>query len=118
MHLIRLRIKNIASLRGEHLIDFEAIERLSPLFAITGETGAGKSTILNSIGLALYGDIYKKNVTQIDVVTLGEKEGEIQLIFEVKGKNYLADWRARVRKQSGELLNRPLIQRQVFALNE
>src|SRR5205085_10588896 len=73
----------------------------------TGETGAGKSTILNSIGLALFGQIYKKNVTQLDVVTLGEKDGSIELIFQVKGKYYLADWRARVRKQNGELYSTP-----------
>jgi len=102
MRLIRLRIKNIASLKGEHQIDFKQIQEQSPLFAITGETGSGKSSILNSIGLALYGQIYKKNVNQVDVVTLGEKDGSIELIFQVKGKYYLADWRARVRKQNGE----------------
>lgn len=117
MRLIRLKVKNIASLKGEHLVDFEQIQSHSSLFAITGETGSGKSTVLNCIGLALYGDIYKKNVTQVDVVTLGEKEGEIQLIFQVAGKFYIADWRAKVRKQNGELLQKPLIQRQVFDIN-
>lgn len=107
MRLLRLKIKNIASLKGEHLVDFEEITRQSPLFAITGETGAGKSSVLNSIGLALYGQIFKKNVVQNDVVTLGEKEGQIELIFEVKGKTYLAFWRAKVRKQSGELYSTP-----------
>lgn len=102
MRLVRLKLRNIASLKGEHEIDFEHIQKESPLFAITGETGAGKSTILNCIGLALYGQIYKKNVTQPDVVTLGEKEGSIELIFQVKAKFYLADWRIRVRKQNGE----------------
>lgn len=107
MRLIRLRIKNIASLKGEHVIDFKEIQEQSPLFAITGETGSGKSSILNSIGLALYGQIYKKNVNQLDVVTLGEKDGSIELIFQVKGKYYLADWRARVRKQNGEPYSTP-----------
>ncbi len=107
MRLTRLKIRNIASLRGEHEIDFQDIQRHSSLFAITGETGAGKSTILNSIGLALYGQVYKKNVQQIDVVTLGEKDGSIELIFQVKGKFYLADWRVRVRKQNGEAYSTP-----------
>lgn len=102
MRLLRLKLRNIASLKGEHEINFKEIQNASPLFAITGETGSGKSSILNSIGLALYGEIYKKSVNQIDVVTLGEKEGEIQLIFQVKGKSYLADWRVRVLKQNGE----------------
>lgn len=107
MRLIRLKIRNIASLKGEHEVDFQDIQKESPLFAITGETGSGKSTILNCIGLALYGQIYKKNVTQPDVVTLGEKEGSIELIFQVKGKFYLTDWRIRVRKQNGEPYSTP-----------
>ena len=107
MRLAKLKIRNIASLKGEHEIDFLEIQRESSLFAITGETGSGKSSILNSIGLALYGQIYKKNVNQIDVVTLGEKEGSIELIFQVKGKYFLADWRARVRKQNGEPYSTP-----------
>lgn len=102
MRLTRIRVRNIASLKGEHVVDFREVMNHSPLFAITGETGAGKSTLLNSIGLALYGQIFKRTLIQNDVVTLGEKEGTIELIFEVKGKSYLASWRARVRKQNGE----------------
>lgn len=107
MRLIRLRIRNIASLKGEHEVDFMEIVKGSPLFAITGETGSGKSSILNCLGLALYGEIYKKNINQVDVVTLGEKEGLIELIFQVKDKYYLADWRARVLKQNGEPYSTP-----------
>ena len=81
MRLAKLRVRNIASLKGEHEIDFLEIQKESPLFAITGETGSGKSTVLNCIGLALYGQIYKKNVNQLDVVTLGEKDGSIELLF-------------------------------------
>jgi DNA repair protein SbcC/Rad50 len=117
MRLIRLKIHNIASLKGEHLIDFEAIQSQTSLFAITGETGSGKSSILNAIGLALYGQVYKKNVNHLDVVTLGEKEGQAELIFQSHGKFYLADWRAKVRKQNGELLKQPLSQRYIYPIN-
>ena len=117
MRLIKLKIKNIASLRGEHEIDFAKIQNQSPLFAITGETGAGKSSILNSIGLVLYGKVYKSNVTQNDLVTLGEKEGQIELIFQAQGKYYLAFWRAKVRKQNGELYSTPQpAQRELYTL--
>jgi exonuclease SbcC len=102
MRLLKLRVKNIASLKGEHTISFEDIAAHSNLFAITGETGAGKSTILNSVGLALYGDIFKKTLNQIDVVSLGEYEGMIELIFQVRGKKYLAYWYVRTRKPNGE----------------
>jgi|GEM_PF-1054377 len=102
MRLLRLKVKNIASFRGEHSINFSDIQNQGPLFAITGETGSGKSSILNAIGLALYGQVYKKNVNQLDVVTLGEKEGQIELIFQIKGKYYLSTWKGRVLKQNGE----------------
>ena len=102
MRLTRLKVRNIASMKGEHIVDFADVMNHSPLFAITGETGSGKSTLLNAIGLALYGQIFKRSLIQNDVVTLGEKEGFIELIFEVKGKTFLASWRARVRKQNGE----------------
>lgn len=118
MRLIKLKIKNIASLKGEHEIDFGQIQNQSPLFAITGETGAGKSSILNSIGLVLYGKVYKSNVTQNDLVTLGEKEGQIELIFQTQGKFYLAFWRAKIRKQNGELYSTPQpAQREIYALD-
>lgn len=117
MRLLKLKIKNIASLKGEHLISFKDIEEQSPLFAITGETGSGKSSLLNCISLALYGDLFKSNVGQLDVVTLGEKEGQIELIFQVKGKTYLAYWRARVRKQNGEpYATPPSPQRELYEL--
>ena len=116
MRLIKIKIHNLASLKGEHEIDFSEIQRVSPLFAITGETGAGKSTILNAVGLSLYGDLYRPQVTQTDVITLGEKEGSVQLIFALKNQYYLADWRARVRKQNGEPLKQPQIARYLYKL--
>lgn len=117
MRLIKLKIKNIASLKGEHEINFAEIQGQSPLFAITGETGSGKSSILNSIGLVLYGKVYKSNVQQLDLVTLGEKEGQIELLFQSKGKNYLAFWKARVRKQNGELYSTPQTpQRELYSV--
>jgi exonuclease SbcC len=107
MRILRLKIRNIASLKGEHEIDFQEIQKEGHLFAITGETGAGKSTILNTIGLALYGQVYKKNINQMDVVTLGEKDGAVELIIQVKGKYYLADWKAKVKKSNGEAYATP-----------
>jgi len=118
MKLLQIKIKNIASLQGLHEINFSLIEKSSSLFAITGETGSGKSTILNAISLALFGEVYKKNVNQMDLVTLGEKEAEIQLILMMKNQTYLADWKARIRKQDGEYLKQPLIQRALFKLSE
>ena len=56
MRLKRLTIDNIASI--EHaIIDFDAAPLSSEhLFLITGETGSGKSTIIDCLCLALYGN--------------------------------------------------------------
>ena len=56
MRLIRLEFQNINSLAGHWVIDFtdEAFAR-SGMFAITGPTGSGKSSILDAVSLALFG---------------------------------------------------------------
>jgi len=56
MKILAIRLKNLASLAGEQIIDFTAEPLASAgLFAITGPTGAGKSTILDALCLALFG---------------------------------------------------------------
>ena len=50
MKILAIRLKNLASLAGEQVIDFTAEPLASAgLFAITGPTGAGKSTILDAL---------------------------------------------------------------------
>ena len=56
MKILAIRLKNLASLAGEQVIDFTTEPLASAgLFAITGPTGAGKSTILDALCLALFG---------------------------------------------------------------
>ena len=56
MTIETITLCNITSLEGEHTIDFTAEPlRSAGLFAITGDTGAGKSSLLDAICLALYG---------------------------------------------------------------
>ena len=56
MKIQRIILKNLNSLRGEHIIDLTVEPLLNAgLFAITGQTGSGKSTLLDAITLALYG---------------------------------------------------------------
>ena len=55
MKIVAIRIKNLASLEGVSEIDFTKEPlKSSGIFAITGPTGAGKSTILDALCLALY----------------------------------------------------------------
>lgn len=76
MKILAIRLKNLASLAGEQVIDFAAEPLASAgLFAITGPTGAGKSTILDALCLALFGSTPRlDNVSPLNKVPDGEAE--------------------------------------------
>ncbi|MEX1099714.1 MAG: SMC family ATPase, partial [Bacteriovoracaceae bacterium] len=114
MKIHKLKIENIASLKGEHLVDFDQFQMDFGSFAITGDTGAGKSTILNCISLALYGKNYRKGIIPTDLITLGESVGRVELIFSSSGNVYHRIWECRVRKKNGEYLKKPVPQNEFY----
>ncbi|PIK15792.1 SMC family ATPase [Halobacteriovorax sp. JY17] len=111
MRLNSIEIENITSLMGKHFIDFEEILKEGELFAITGPTGSGKSSILTAISLALYGKNHKKNLDSKDFVSLGAATASIKLNFETKGNKYCAAWSLKVLKKNGEPIKKPSLQR-------
>ncbi len=55
MKILRISLRNIASLAGTHTVDFtQEPLRSAGLFSICGPTGSGKSTLLDALCLALY----------------------------------------------------------------
>ena len=78
MKFQKLTIHNIASIE-DAVIDFESQPLAdSEVFLITGKTGAGKSTILDAICLALYADTPRLYSTKMQGVTMdAEKEVKI-----------------------------------------
>lgn len=111
MRLLKLRFTNINSLAGTWEIDFTHADfKRSPLFAIIGPTGAGKSTILDAVSLALYATTPRlRDATSklegddaCPVLTKGEKMTEARVRFESDGVEYLSRWSRRT-KRTGKL---------------
>lgn len=123
MKILGIRIKNLASLEEVTEIDFTQ-EPLSSagIFAITGPTGAGKSTILDALCLALYAktprylqaresgieitDVQGSAISQGDVRGIlrdGAGEGFAEVDFAgVDGQRYRATWRVRRARDKAE----------------
>ncbi len=110
MKIQKLTIHNIASIE-DAVIDFDS-EPLSDcdVFLITGKTGAGKSTILDAICLALYGTTPRMANTQMEgssadqgddvkidnparLLRQGAGRGYVKLEFKgTNGVDYEAEW--------------------------
>ena len=87
MRLISLTLTGIGPFAGREHVDFAALTR-SGLFLIEGPTGAGKSTIIDAIVFALYGDVSgsetSKDRIRSDLCTVDDPS-EVVLEFEVGG---------------------------------
>ncbi len=88
---------------GEHTIDFDKVCAYQDLFAITGPTGSGKSTILNSLALCFYGRTFHQQVAAVDMISHGQISGQIECHFTLEGNAYKAHWSCIARKKDGSL---------------
>lgn len=127
MRILTISGQNIASLAQPFTIDFTAQPLAGAgLFAITGETGAGKSSILDAMCLALYGDAPRlaggaaadevpdpsgetiKAKDSRAMLRRGATQGWAEVRFTARdGQDYIARWQARRArdKADGRLQN-------------
>jgi DNA repair protein SbcC/Rad50 len=114
MRILRISLRNIASLAGTHTIDFTRDPlRTAGLFSISGSTGSGKSTVLDALCLALYertprldavrgatklpdaGDLISQSDPS-NLLRRGSGEGFAEVAFVgVDGITYTAQWKVR-----------------------
>jgi exonuclease SbcC len=105
MRILGVRFKNLNSLTGEWHVDFTHPDYSSNgIFAITGPTGSGKTTILDAICLGLYGRTPRLDkVTKSSNEIMSRQTGECfaEVTFETQKGRYRCHWsQYRARKRS------------------
>ncbi len=92
MKILKIALKNLNSLKLDTVIDFTANPlRDAGLFAIVGDTGAGKTTVLDAVTLGLYGRVHR-NKNEGEVLSYGAVSGHAEVEFLVKEEVYVAKW--------------------------
>ena len=106
MRIEKVTFKNLNSLAGTWSIDFTNERyREDGIFAITGPTGAGKSTVLDAICLALYGQTPRlatisKSTNEIMTRQTGDCFAEV--VFSTGKGRYRSHWSQRRARNKSE----------------
>ena len=122
MKIEKIIIENINSIEKAEISFTEGVLAHEPLFLITGETGSGKTTILDAITLALYDkspryeNTKNKEKTENGLSSMqsttnalrkGTSDGKAELWFNVGNEEYIATWQMhRTRNGKYDMTNR------------
>ena len=91
MRIRRLEMVGIGPFTQRQVIDFTAFDE-SGLFLLEGPTGSGKSTIIDALTFALYGDVARQKDASKDRLRSNRLEdgqrSEVDLVFEVRSGLY------------------------------
>ena len=96
MRILKITLTNLNSLKGTWEINLEDPAYVSNgIFAICGPTGAGKSSLLDAVSLALYQCTPRQGhitSTSNEVMTRGTGTCTSEVTFEAAGDRYRARW--------------------------
>ena len=96
MKPLHLTLRGFTAFRQTTDLDFADLE----LFALVGPTGSGKSSLLDAMTFALYGETARLGATGLDaLISQGERTLSVALTFEAGGQTYRVT-RTRGRKQA------------------
>ncbi|MEG4441391.1 SMC family ATPase [Microcoleus sp. AT9_B5] len=98
MRPLELILEGFTSFHREQRLDFSQLD----LFAITGATGAGKSSLLDAMTYALFGTTTRSGKQVSDLASQGSENLKVQLRFAVGSAQYRVTRRWRFRPKSPE----------------
>ncbi|TCS84206.1 SbcC/MukB-like Walker B domain-containing protein [Tepidibacillus fermentans] len=88
MRPISLTISGLHSFRKSQTIDFTQVTDTG-IFGIFGPTGSGKSTILDAITLALYGEVERSETNRVGIMNQQEDRIHVKFTFDLhSGSDY------------------------------
>ncbi len=90
MKPLRLEIRGFTAFRESTVVEFDGRR----LFVITGPTGAGKSSLLDAMIWALYGQVPRVGNRTRQLITHGEKSMSVRFDFTARGETYRVSRRA------------------------
>lgn len=104
MRSLELELENFTSFRSRQTLNFSELD----LFAITGPTGAGKTSLLDAITFALYGNVarFGKDAKASQIVSQGKDNLKVGFRFEVRGVKYRVTrtWRKRTKTEKYDVV--------------
>jgi DNA repair protein SbcC/Rad50 len=102
MRPLRLTVKGFTAFREEQTLDFTDLD----VFAISGPTGSGKSSLLDAMTFALYGKVERVGGSVGQLISQGQPAMAVTLDFEVGREVYRVSRRSQTKGPTKIILQR------------
>lgn len=106
MRIESVTFENLNSLKGRWTVALNhPAYTATGIFAITGPTGAGKTTVLDAVSLALYGRtprLATLSKSENEIMTRGTGYAAAEVTFQANGRRYRAQWEQRRARMKPE----------------